>query len=84
MGMMNRLQITEVGEYIRYQGCDLRFKLKFNSYQAVKNLPYRLSQSIFQTSLDPILEATGRLREQQWAESINDANLTALSENITT
>ncbi|WP_158409474.1 AAA domain-containing protein [Gloeocapsa sp. PCC 73106] len=80
---MNRMRITEVGEYVRYQGCDRRFKLKYNNYAETKNLPDRLYQSIFQTSLDPILEETGRLREQQWAESLIEANLNSLSHNIT-
>ncbi|MGK7875375.1 MAG: AAA domain-containing protein [Xenococcaceae cyanobacterium] len=77
-----RIRITDVGEYIRYHSCDRRFRLKFNNYkEVIQTLPSRLSQSIFQTSLDPILEEAGRLNEQQWSESLIKRNFTPLTAN---
>lgn len=68
MNVHRVLRVTEVGEYIRYHSCQRRFKLKFNNYQSAKNIPF--FELIFQTSLDPVLEESGRSSEQKWAESL--------------
>lgn len=54
------VKTTDIGEYIRYQSCDRRFKLKFKNYELAKQLPF--SHLIFDTSLDPVLEEAGRIR----------------------
>ncbi len=71
------LQVTEIGEYIRYHSCQRRFKLRYNNYQAVNNTVF--SDLIFQTSLDPALEQSGRISEQKWAESLNQSGFISLT-----
>ncbi|MEB3343158.1 AAA domain-containing protein [Okeania sp.] len=59
------VRATDIAEYIRYQSCDRRFKLKYNDYEfAKKDIPFY--NLIFGTSLDPVLEEEGRIRENEW------------------
>ncbi|HEY9865156.1 MAG TPA: PD-(D/E)XK nuclease family protein, partial [Candidatus Obscuribacterales bacterium] len=58
------IRATDIAEYIRYQSCDRRFKLKFDNYELAKQIPF--SELIFATSLDPVLEEAGRIREREW------------------
>ncbi|MEG4007022.1 AAA domain-containing protein, partial [Microcoleus sp. Pol11C1] len=62
------VRATDIAEYIRYQSCDRRFKLKFNDYELAKQIPF--SELIFATSLDPVLEEAGRRRETAWEDSL--------------
>ncbi|MDY7004925.1 MAG: PD-(D/E)XK nuclease family protein [Cyanobacteriota bacterium] len=63
------VRATDIAEYIRYQSCDRRFKLKYNDYElAKKDIPF--SNLIFATSLDPVLEEEGRIREDEWETSL--------------
>jgi hypothetical protein len=62
------VRATDIAEYIRYQSCERRFKLKFNDYELAKQLPF--SELIFATSLDPVLEEAGRIREKEWETSL--------------
>lgn len=78
---MLSLRATDIAEYIRYQCCDRRFKLKLNNYElAKKDIPF--SQLIFSTSLDPVLEAEGRKRENEWEESVQKEGLLDLTEIV--
>lgn len=71
------IKATDISEYVRYQSCDRRFKLKFNDYELAKQLPF--SQLIFDTSLDPVLEEAGRIREHEWETSLQKLNLVDLT-----
>ncbi|MGK7922139.1 MAG: PD-(D/E)XK nuclease family protein, partial [Trichodesmium sp.] len=63
------VRATDIAEYIRYQSCDRRFKLKYNDYElAKKDIPF--SHLIFDDSLDPVLEEEGRIRENEWETSL--------------
>ncbi|MGD1703115.1 PD-(D/E)XK nuclease family protein [Dapis sp. BLCC M229] len=63
------VRATDIAEYIRYQSCDRRFKLKYNNYElAKKDIPF--SNLIFATSLDPVLKEEGRRRENEWETSL--------------
>lgn len=76
------VRVTDIAEYIRYQSCDRRFKLKFNDYEIAKQVPF--SELIFATSLDPVLEEEGRRREKEWESSLQKdglINLTQVSLN---
>jgi hypothetical protein len=54
---------THLGEYIRHHSCDRRFHLAVHTEREVAHLPFfeRLRES-----LDPVLAAVGRRREDQW------------------
>jgi hypothetical protein len=72
------VRVTDIAEYIRYQSCDRRFKLKFNNYEIAKQVPF--SQLIFDTSLDPVLEEEGRRREKEWETSLQKDGLLDLTQ----
>lgn len=73
------VRATDIAEYIRYQSCDRRFKLKYKNYElAKKDIPF--SQLIFSTSLDPVLEAEGRKREDEWEKSLQKEGLVDLTQ----
>lgn len=73
-----RLRVTELGEFIRFHSCERRFKLGFDNRALAKQLPF--AERLF-SSLDPVLQAVGRLREDEWERSLRDsAGLTALSD----
>ncbi len=71
------IRATDVGEYIRYHSCDRRFKLKLNNYKEAKKLPF--FELIFETSLDPVLEAVGRTKELEWEQSLMQSGLVPLT-----
>ncbi|MGI2905238.1 AAA domain-containing protein [Tolypothrix sp. VBCCA 56010] len=71
------VRVTDIAEYIRYQSCERRFKLKFNNYEIAKQVPF--SELIFATSLDPVLEEEGRRREKEWETSLQRYGLLDLT-----
>jgi hypothetical protein len=75
---MFSVTVTEIAEYIRYQSCDRRFKLKYNKYERAKDIPF--FELVFSTSLDPVLEAEGRKREDQWEQSLKAEGLVDLAQ----
>jgi hypothetical protein len=72
------VRATDIAEYIRYQSCDRRFKLKFNNYALAKQIPF--SELIFDTSLDPVLEEAGRIRESEWETSLQKSGFLDLTQ----
>ncbi|MDJ1170521.1 AAA domain-containing protein [Roseofilum sp. BLCC_M154] len=70
------INATDISEYVRYQSCDRRFKLKFDNYKLAKEIPF--NQLIFATSLDPVLEAEGKNRENDWESSLKQQGLVNL------
>lgn len=76
---MPLVRATDIAEYIRYQSCDRRFKLKYKNYElAKKDIPFY--ELIFSTSLDPVLEAEGRKREDEWEKSLQKEGLVDLTQ----
>ncbi|WP_430015002.1 AAA domain-containing protein [Microcystis protocystis FBCC-A270] len=76
---MPLVRATDIAEYIRYQSCDRRFKLKYKDYElAKKDIPFY--ELIFSTSLDPVLEAEGRKREDEWEKSLQKEGLVDLTQ----
>lgn len=77
------IRVTDIGEFIRFHSCERRFKLKYNQYALIKEqLPNQLSQLIFSTSLDPVLQQSGRLREAEWEDSLINAGLINLTKCV--
>lgn len=68
MNPLPRVRAAEIGEFIRYNSCERRFKLGANGRELAKHLPFagRLFRSI-----DPVLQFAGRQREEEWEKSLN-------------
>jgi hypothetical protein len=67
---------TNVGEYIRYNSCERRFKLDFDNRALGKALPF--AERLF-SSLDPVLAEAGAERETEWEDSLRQAGLTCIA-----
>ena len=63
------IRVTEVGEFIRHNSCERRFKLAFDNRKEAKELPF--SERLFNT-LDPVLQQVGKDREDEWERSLKD------------
>jgi hypothetical protein len=70
------LRVSEIGEYIRHRSCQRRFKLEMNHRRLARRLPF--VERLFNT-LDPVLQAEGRKREEEWEASLQEAGLADLT-----
>jgi hypothetical protein len=52
-----RIRVSEIGEFIRFQSCERRFKLGLNNRRLARAVPF--SERLFNT-LDPVLQEVGR------------------------
>jgi hypothetical protein len=71
-----RVTVSDIGEFIRFQSCERRFKLSYNKRQEAKRLPFY--ERLFNV-LDPVLAQAGADREQAWAEQLIEAGSTELT-----
>lgn len=68
-----KARVTDIGEYIRNDSCQRRFKLACDNQRLYKTtLPF--TDRPFHV-IDPVLSEAGRLREDQWALALEDAGL---------
>lgn len=65
-----RLRVSEVGEFIRFESCERRFKLSFNRRQEARRLPF--FERLF-SPLDPVLQQSGNDAEDAWQQQLRDA-----------
>jgi AAA domain/PD-(D/E)XK nuclease superfamily len=72
------IRVTELGEYIRHQSCERRFKLETNNRRLAKELPF--AERLFNT-LDPVLQEAGSRREGEWEASLRREGLTDLTQH---
>lgn len=72
------IRVNDIGEYIRYHSCDRRFKLAFNKRELAKELPF--AERLF-NAMDPVLQESGRQREQAWEKYLNDKGLSLIEPN---
>jgi hypothetical protein len=61
------IRVTEIGEFIRFQSCERRFKLGLSNRALARAVPF--SERLF-NSLDPVLQAVGREAENAWERSL--------------
>lgn len=62
-----KLRASQIGEFIRYGGCERRFKLGLQNSKLAKELPF--VSEIFHP-IDPILQEIGKRREDEWQNSL--------------
>src|SRR5437867_2606481 len=70
------IRVSEIGEFIRFQGCERRFKLGLNNRQVARSVPF--SDRLFNT-LDPVLQEVGRAAEDGWETALRDEGLVDLT-----
>jgi hypothetical protein len=71
-----RVTVSDIGEFIRFQSCERRFKLSYNKRHEAKRLPFY--ERLFNV-LDPVLAQAGADREQAWAGQLTEAGYTELT-----
>lgn len=70
------IRVSEVGEFIRFQSCERRFKLGLNNRRLARSVPF--SERLFNT-LDPVLQEVGRAAEDRWEEALRARGLDDLT-----
>ena len=66
-----RVRVTEIGEFIRHQSCDRRFKLDLNNKEEARNgAPF--FERLF-NPLDLVLQEAGDRSEGAWEQQLNTA-----------
>lgn len=71
-----RLRVSEVGEFIRFNSCERRFKLSFNGREQARRLPF--FERLF-SPLDPVLQQSGNDAEDAWQQQLRDAGYRELA-----
>ncbi|MBX0291700.1 PD-(D/E)XK nuclease family protein [Hymenobacter sp. HSC-4F20] len=61
------LRVTDIGEFIRHDSCERRFKLGLGNRDLTRVLPFF---DRFLNTMDPVLKAQGHMREEEWAASL--------------
>lgn len=70
------VRVTEIGEFIRHQSCDRRFKLDINNrIEARRGIPF--FERLF-NPLDLVLQESGDKREDEWQEQLNEAGFASI------
>nr|WP_238401635.1 AAA domain-containing protein [Altererythrobacter sp. C41] len=65
--MPTTIRVSEIGEFIRFQSCERRFKLGLNNRELARSVPF--SERLF-NSLDPVLQAVGEAAEDKWEQAL--------------
>lgn len=67
MATVSNIRVSEIGEFIRFQSCERRFKLGLNNRQLARAVPF--SERLF-NSLDPVLQEVGKKAEDDWEKAL--------------
>jgi hypothetical protein len=70
------VRVTEIGEYVRHDLCERRFKLEFRDRQLANQLPF--AARLF-NPIDPVLQASGRAREDELAQELANAGFSHIT-----
>ncbi|MGO6664820.1 AAA domain-containing protein [Rhizobium ruizarguesonis] len=61
------VRVSEIGEFIRFESCERRFKLGYANREVARSVPF--SERLF-NSLDPVLQAVGAEAEDKWERAL--------------
>ncbi len=70
------IRVSELGEFIRFDACERRFKLSYNKRSAARKLPF--FERLF-SPLDPVLQQSGNEAEDAWQEQLREAGYRELA-----
>ncbi|MGO8102401.1 AAA domain-containing protein [Rhizobium leguminosarum] len=73
---MVTIRVSEIGEFIRFQSCERRFKLGLSNRALARAVPF--SERLF-NSLDPVLQAVGEAAEDAWEQALAHQGVAPLS-----
>ncbi len=71
-----RVSVSDIGEFVRFQSCERRFKLSYNKRSEARRLPFY--ERLFNV-LDPVLAQAGADREQAWAGQLTEGGYIELT-----
>ena len=71
------VRVTEIGEFIRFQSCERRFKLTLDNRRLARAIPF--AHRLFNT-LDPVLQEVGREAENRWELALREHDLHDLTD----
>ena len=72
-----RIDVQQIGEYVQRHSCPRRFKLDLNGSALAREVPF-FSRVL--NPLDPVLQAIGRKKEEEWEGSLSDAGYASLND----
>lgn len=76
-GEIYPVRVTEIGEFVRHNLCERRFKLGFRNRELANQLPFAAR---FYNPIDPVLQATGEDRENQLARELTSAGFSHITQ----
>jgi hypothetical protein len=71
--------VSEIGEFVRHQSCQRRFKLDSNRRKLTRRLPF--AERLF-NPLDYVLSARGKEQENRWQQELDDAGFTQIAPHM--
>lgn len=69
------IRVSEIGEFVRFQSCERRFKLGLSNRALARSVPF--SERLF-NSLDPVLQEVGREAEDAWEQALTSRGVAQL------
>lgn len=72
------IKVTEIGEFIRHKLCERRFKLAYHNEEEASKVPFAVR---ILNPIDPILQESGRLKEEDLAQELVQAGFRHITEN---
>lgn len=74
-----QVRVSEIGEFVRHQSCQRRFKLDSNRRKLTRRLPF--AERLF-NPLDYVLSARGKEQEGHWQQELEDAGFVEVAPHV--
>ncbi|MFC9002686.1 AAA domain-containing protein [Streptomyces microflavus] len=76
-----QVRVSEIGEFVRHQSCQRRFKLDSNRRRLTRRLPF--AERLF-NPLDYVLSARGKEQESKWELELQEADFRDMAAHVPT
>lgn len=73
------LRVTEISQFIQQHSCERWLRLAYNQREAAEEVPFY--ERLF-NPLDPVLQQRGRMREDEWADSLRQEGAIEINDAI--
>ncbi|GFH65748.1 hypothetical protein Srut_22620 [Streptomyces rutgersensis] len=74
-----QVRVSEIGEFVRHQSCQRRFKLDSNRRRLTRRLPF--AERLF-NPLDYVLSARGKEQETHWEQELQEAGFSEVASHM--